>query len=157
MSEYYLNGKVAVITGANKGLGKAMAFALGAAGASIALASRDVEQLIGVKEAVENVGGKAQVFQVDVSEEEQIRMQVSSQGRIFSSMVAGRRSSPFQSAWREELRTSGGDHYASMCKTLVPCIQPGIERRQIFLWQVKATILVGSERFIERMLGVFEW
>ena len=73
MSEYNLNGKVAVITGASKGLGKAMALALGAAGASIALASRDVEQLIGVKEAVENVGGKAQVFQVDVSEEEQIR------------------------------------------------------------------------------------
>jgi NADP-dependent 3-hydroxy acid dehydrogenase YdfG len=34
--------KVAVIAGASKGLGKAMALALGAAGASIALASRDV-------------------------------------------------------------------------------------------------------------------
>jgi hypothetical protein len=32
--------------------------------------------------------------------------------------------------------------------------QPGIERRAIFLWQVDATILVGSERFIERVLGV---
>jgi len=32
--------------------------------------------------------------------------------------------------------------------------QPRIERCQIFLWQVNATILVGSERFIERMLGV---
>ena len=73
MSEYNLNGKVAVITGASKGLGKAMALALGAAGAGIALASRDVEQLNGVKEAVENAGGKAQVFQADVSEEEQIR------------------------------------------------------------------------------------
>jgi NAD(P)-dependent dehydrogenase (short-subunit alcohol dehydrogenase family) len=73
MSEYNLNGKVAVITGASKGLGKAMALALGAAGASIALASRDVEQLNGVKQAVENVGGKAQVFQTDVVEEEQIR------------------------------------------------------------------------------------
>ncbi|MBV9106175.1 MAG: SDR family NAD(P)-dependent oxidoreductase, partial [Verrucomicrobia bacterium] len=40
MSEYNLNGKVAVITGASKGLGKAMALALGAAGATIALASR---------------------------------------------------------------------------------------------------------------------
>ena len=59
MSEYNLNGKVAVITGASKGLGKAMALALGAAGASIALVSRDVEQLNGVKEAVENAGGKA--------------------------------------------------------------------------------------------------
>jgi 3-oxoacyl-[acyl-carrier protein] reductase len=73
MSEYNLNGKVAVITGASKGLGKAMALALGAAGASIALASRDVEQLNGVKQAVENLGGRAQVLQAKVVEEEQIR------------------------------------------------------------------------------------
>jgi NAD(P)-dependent dehydrogenase (short-subunit alcohol dehydrogenase family) len=73
MSGSNLNGKVAVITGASKGLGKAMALALGAAGASIALASRDVEQLTGVKQALKNVGGKAQVFQADVSEEEQVR------------------------------------------------------------------------------------
>jgi NAD(P)-dependent dehydrogenase (short-subunit alcohol dehydrogenase family) len=73
MSGYSLNGKVAVITGASKGLGKAMALALGAAGANIALTSRDVEQLTLVKQAVENVGGKAQVFPADVSEEEQVR------------------------------------------------------------------------------------
>jgi len=73
MSECNLTGKVAVITGASKGLGKAMALALGGAGASIALASRDAEQLNEVKQAVEDVGGKAQVFQADVSEEEQIR------------------------------------------------------------------------------------
>src|SRR5215813_2269697 len=73
MSEYNLNGKVAVITGASKGLGKAMALALGGAGASIALASRDVEQLNAVKQTVEDAGGKAQVFQADVSEEEQVR------------------------------------------------------------------------------------
>jgi NAD(P)-dependent dehydrogenase (short-subunit alcohol dehydrogenase family) len=72
MSEYSLNGKVAVITGASKGLGKAMALALGGAGASIALASRDVERLHAVKKAVEDVGGTAQVFQADVSEEEQV-------------------------------------------------------------------------------------
>ena len=50
-----------------------MALALGGAGASIALASRDVEQLNQVKQAVEDAGGEAQVFQADVSEEEQIR------------------------------------------------------------------------------------
>ena len=49
-----------------------MALALGGAGASIALASRDVERLHAVKKAVEDVGGTAQVFQADVSEEEQV-------------------------------------------------------------------------------------
>jgi NAD(P)-dependent dehydrogenase (short-subunit alcohol dehydrogenase family) len=73
MSEYNLNGKVAVITGASKGLGKGMALALGAAGASIALAARGVEQLNEVKQAVENLGGRAQVFQADLVEEEQVR------------------------------------------------------------------------------------
>ena len=72
MSEYGLNGKVVVITGASKGLGEAMALALGAAGASIALVSRDAERLNAVKQAVEKVGGKVQVFQADVSDEEQI-------------------------------------------------------------------------------------
>ena len=73
MSQCNLNGKVAVITGASKGLGKAMAVALGAAGASVALISRDAEELNAVKQAVEKMGGKAQVFPTDVSEEDQVR------------------------------------------------------------------------------------
>ena len=73
MSEDNLKDKVAVITGASKGLGKAMALSLGAAGASIALVARDGGQLNEVKQAVENGGGKAEVFQTDVLEEEQIR------------------------------------------------------------------------------------
>ena len=36
MKKYDLHGKVAVITGASKGLGKAMALALGSAGANLA-------------------------------------------------------------------------------------------------------------------------
>jgi NAD(P)-dependent dehydrogenase (short-subunit alcohol dehydrogenase family) len=73
MSEINLNGKVAVITGASKGLGKAMALALGEAGASVALVSRDIEKLGEVKQAVEKLGGTAQIFQTDVSDEQQIR------------------------------------------------------------------------------------
>ena len=73
MSEKRLEDKVAVITGASKGLGKAMALALGSAGASIALVARNVEQLQEVAGAVKNVGGEAHVFQADVSEEEQVR------------------------------------------------------------------------------------
>ena len=73
MSEKRLEDKVAVITGASKGLGKAMALALGSAGASIALVARNVEQLQEVAGAVKNVGGEAHVFQADVSEEEPVR------------------------------------------------------------------------------------
>jgi NAD(P)-dependent dehydrogenase (short-subunit alcohol dehydrogenase family) len=64
---------VALITGASKGLGKAMALALGSAGASIALVSRNLEQLNEAGRAVKQAGGDARVFQADVSEEEQVR------------------------------------------------------------------------------------
>jgi len=73
MNERELDGKVAVITGASKGLGKAMSLALGAAGANIALVARDVDQLNGVKQELENLGGQAQVFPADLLEEEQVR------------------------------------------------------------------------------------
>jgi NAD(P)-dependent dehydrogenase (short-subunit alcohol dehydrogenase family) len=73
MNERELDGKVAVVTGASKGLGKAMALALGVAGAKIALVARDVDQLNGVKQALENLGGQAQVFPADLLEEEQVR------------------------------------------------------------------------------------
>jgi len=73
MSEKKLNGKVALITGASKGLGKAMALALGGAGATIALVSRNIEQLNETGRAVKEAGGEARVFQADVSDEEQVR------------------------------------------------------------------------------------
>ena len=73
MSEKKLDGRVALITGASKGLGKAMAVALGAAGARIALVSRSVEQLNEVGRAVKDAGGDARVFQADVSSEDQVR------------------------------------------------------------------------------------
>lgn len=73
MKEHNLTGKVAVVTGASKGLGKAMALALGGAGANLALVSRDLEQLNAVKLAVEAAGGRAETFQADISEEENVR------------------------------------------------------------------------------------
>ncbi len=73
MSEKKLDGKVALVTGASKGLGKAMALTLGAAGASIALVSRNIDQLNAVGRAIKDAGGRARAFQADVSEEEQVR------------------------------------------------------------------------------------
>ncbi|MFZ0427127.1 MAG: SDR family NAD(P)-dependent oxidoreductase [Acidobacteriota bacterium] len=73
MQQKELTGKVALITGASKGLGKAMALALGGAGARIALVSRDREQLDRVREEVEQAGGSARVFPADVTSEDQVR------------------------------------------------------------------------------------
>ena len=73
MTDKKLDGKVALITGASKGLGKAMATALGSAGAKIALVSRNVEQLNVTARALQDAGAEARVFPADVSEEEQVR------------------------------------------------------------------------------------
>jgi NAD(P)-dependent dehydrogenase (short-subunit alcohol dehydrogenase family) len=67
-----LSGKTALITGASKGLGKTMALALSAEGATIALVSRDAQKLGGVKNEIESAGGKAEVFVADVKSEQQV-------------------------------------------------------------------------------------
>ena len=64
-----LSGKVAVITGASKGLGKAMALALAAAGAKIELVSRDKAKLDEVVQEIHSAGGHADVHIADVTSE----------------------------------------------------------------------------------------
>src|SRR6185369_987705 len=56
MNAKKLHEKVAVITGASKGLGKAMALALAEAGAKLALVSRNLEQLKETAAAVRKFG-----------------------------------------------------------------------------------------------------
>jgi NAD(P)-dependent dehydrogenase (short-subunit alcohol dehydrogenase family) len=81
-----LAGKIALITGGSKGLGRAMALALADAGATVALVARDTAKLNGVREEIELVGGTAKVFTADVTREDQIlrlKNEVSEQcGRI---------------------------------------------------------------------------
>jgi NAD(P)-dependent dehydrogenase (short-subunit alcohol dehydrogenase family) len=69
-----LSGKIALITGASKGLGRAMALALSDAGAVVALASRDAEKLHSVKREIESSGGAAKVFVADVAKEESVHV-----------------------------------------------------------------------------------
>ena len=72
MNDKQLTGKVALITGASKGLGKAMALALGGAGAELALVSRDLEKLRQVAEQARGLGAVAEVFKTDVTDEAQV-------------------------------------------------------------------------------------
>lgn len=67
-----LSGKLALITGASRGLGKAMALALSEAGVTIALVARRSEPLDDVKRQIEAAGGRAERFVADVSREEEV-------------------------------------------------------------------------------------
>src|SRR6185295_5162890 len=66
MNDKKLTGKTAVITGASKGLGRAMALALGGAGAKLALVSRNKEQL-------QAVAAEARKLGADVTSEVQVK------------------------------------------------------------------------------------
>jgi NAD(P)-dependent dehydrogenase (short-subunit alcohol dehydrogenase family) len=68
-----LSGKIALITGGSRGLGRAMALSLSAAGATIALTARDKDKLESVKSEVEAQGGKAATFVADVLSEESVQ------------------------------------------------------------------------------------
>lgn len=72
MTERILDGRVAVITGASRGLGKGIALALGAAGAKLALVGRDMEQLNQTASAARESGAEAEVYRVDVASESQV-------------------------------------------------------------------------------------
>lgn len=67
-----LSGRTAVITGASRGLGEAMALAMAASGARIALVARDVRRLESVRGAIVSAGGSAELFSGDVTREEDV-------------------------------------------------------------------------------------
>ncbi len=68
-----LTGRVAVITGASRGLGRAMAIALGEQGARLALVSRDLDHLNATAEAVRELGAEAEVYRTNVTDEHEVR------------------------------------------------------------------------------------
>jgi 3-oxoacyl-[acyl-carrier protein] reductase len=67
-----LSGQVAIVTGASRGLGKAMAIALGANGAMVACVARNEEKLGETVGEIEAAGGKAVVAVCDVSDRKSV-------------------------------------------------------------------------------------
>lgn len=63
-----LSGKVAVVTGAGRGLGRAIAIGLAEAGAKVALASRSEEHLLAVAQENEALRENALVVATDISD-----------------------------------------------------------------------------------------
>lgn len=68
-----LSGRVAVVTGASRGIGRATALALAGAGATLALVGRDRSKLAESLELVRETGAQAETYVCDVREEAQVR------------------------------------------------------------------------------------
>jgi len=69
---YDMTGRTALVTGASQGIGEAVARRLAAQGASVVLASRNVEKLERLAEKIAAEGGRALPFSLDVSEPETV-------------------------------------------------------------------------------------
>ncbi|GAC1432266.1 MAG: 3-oxoacyl-[acyl-carrier-protein] reductase [Terriglobales bacterium] len=68
-----LSGRVALVTGASQGIGRACALKLAESGASLAVAARNQGKLDELVNEINSKGGKAIAVVVDVGEEEQVK------------------------------------------------------------------------------------
>lgn len=71
-----LEGQTAIVTGASRGLGRAIALALAEEGASVVLAARDGQQLNQVAAQIESLGREALVVRCDVRDPDSVRQLV---------------------------------------------------------------------------------
>ncbi len=68
-----LSGRVAFVTGASQGIGRACAMRLAKDGASVAVAARNKEKLDELVNEITGAGGQAHAITLDVADEEQVK------------------------------------------------------------------------------------
>jgi NADP-dependent 3-hydroxy acid dehydrogenase YdfG len=71
-----LSGKIALVTGASSGIGRATALALAGRGADVAIAARRVDRLTALRDEITALGVRAAVLQLDVADEADCRRAV---------------------------------------------------------------------------------
>ena len=74
MNPYRLEGKVAVVTGGGKGIGRGIALCLAEAGADVVVCARTAADVKSVAAEVEAIGRRAIAISADVTQEDQVRM-----------------------------------------------------------------------------------
>ena len=82
-SDGRLDGKVAVVTGAGRGIGRAIALAFGAAGASVCCAARTLSEIQATAKVIRSGGGRALATQTDVTLPQQVEAMFEGTSREF--------------------------------------------------------------------------
>ena len=83
MSAFDLSGKVAIVTGASRGLGQTFARALARAGADLVITSRTIDSLKAFQQEVESMGRRALSLELDVRNEDSIRRMVGDAAAVY--------------------------------------------------------------------------
>lgn len=73
MADRFLEGRVAVITGAGRGIGRAIALVLGGAGAALALVERTLAEAADTSRLLQGAGVQCETFACDVREDMQVQ------------------------------------------------------------------------------------
>lgn len=81
-----LQGKVALVTGAGRGIGKAIALALANEGANVIVSSRTKKEIELVAGEIESLGSKSLAVQADMSREEDVQKLVSDAQKTFGTI-----------------------------------------------------------------------
>jgi len=106
--EKQLAGKVALITGASRGIGKAICLALAKEAATIVLAARSIPKLQEAAEQITALGGKAHIVVTELTEEESIKNLVKGTGEKFGRLdILVNSAGVTHSAKLEQTKTEG--------------------------------------------------
>jgi NAD(P)-dependent dehydrogenase (short-subunit alcohol dehydrogenase family) len=136
---HWLAGRLAIVTGASRGIGAATATAVAAAGAHVVLAARDRQGLDGVAGRIKDAGGQATPLSTDVSDEsavERLFAEAAGMGRLSALVCAAGVLTPALFAettpamWRETLEVNLTGAFLC-CRAAFTAMAPAGEGRMV--------------------------